>query len=218
MSSNSLDLDGRRATVSCTYRILCSFRRAANSVEESPSCAQSAIERKHAPTAADPRGVVVGDGECSDGVRRVDVLHWALVQGRPEGYQCRELHDVSGRVRAPLGDWTMENEECQITDYNAIMAREFTNTSYIVQESLDVDCESVLDVYAYIATGTCELAIMYVEDWGFRTYRIAQREGNGSIRPILQRQRVSRVLERDPASHYCSDEGHCCGPSARRVE
>ncbi|KAJ8558663.1 hypothetical protein ON010_g8785 [Phytophthora cinnamomi] len=61
------------------------------------------------------------------------------------------------------------------------MADAFKNASYVVQETLTDDCETVLEAYAYIAMGSCELAIMYVDSWVFRTYRIAQVEANGSL-------------------------------------
>ncbi|KAG6586692.1 TKL protein kinase [Phytophthora cinnamomi] len=85
------------------------------------------------------------------------------------GVSCREVPKVihAGNFSTcrdgceyHSGDWTMMNEECQIADYDEIMADAFKNASYVVQETLTDDCETVLEAYAYIAMGSCELAII----------------------------------------------------------
>ncbi|GMF28807.1 unnamed protein product [Phytophthora fragariaefolia] len=78
------------------------------------------------------------------------------------------------------GDWKASNTFCPNGDYKKAVWDAFGGASYLVQESYSSGCNSRLGASAFLASGNCEQVIMFVENWGYAVYSIAQLESDGS--------------------------------------
>ncbi|KAE9291495.1 hypothetical protein PR003_g25017, partial [Phytophthora rubi] len=86
---------------------------------------------------------------------------------------------TSGCLGYP-GDWKARNYFCSPGDYKSVVWDAFGGASYLLQESYLSGCESMVGASAFLASGNCEQVIMFVEDWGYAVYSIAQLESDGS--------------------------------------
>ncbi|KAE8912108.1 hypothetical protein PF003_g3718 [Phytophthora fragariae] len=78
------------------------------------------------------------------------------------------------------GDWQASNSVCPLGDYKSAVWDAFGGASYLLQESYINGCESMVGASAFLASGNCEQVIMFVENWGYAVYSVAQLESDGS--------------------------------------
>ncbi|KAG1688497.1 hypothetical protein DVH05_003589 [Phytophthora capsici] len=62
--------------------------------------------------------------------------------------------------------WKSYNTVCNSSDYKDNIATAFGDTSYLLQEAFESDCETFRGAVG-LASGGCQQVIMYVEEWGF---------------------------------------------------
>ncbi|EGZ26965.1 hypothetical protein PHYSODRAFT_257581 [Phytophthora sojae] len=79
------------------------------------------------------------------------------------------------------GDWKAWNYICPLGDYKKAVWDAFGGASYILQEAYIGGCDSRAGgACAFLASGKCEQVIMFIKDWDYAVYSIAQLESDGS--------------------------------------